>query len=106
MSQPISNVVGDKSLSQILTNARTQRERLNHVLVDIINIRRQLDGDFPAADSNKKMQEESGLVGAVLTVQAGQDDVIEDINNHISVIHNLLGSHFHPNCQDDKEDQS
>lgn len=104
MPQMVSNIVEDKSLSQILANARVQRERLGDILNNIRDIRVQLDGDFPTAESDKKLQQPlPGLIGAVISMQASEDEIIEEINNHISAIHNLLGTRFHPNCEDDKE---
>lgn len=98
-----SNLVStEQSVSQILKNARTQKERLYDVLVDIKDIRVQLDGDFPTANSDKLSQQHMpGLIGAIIDVQSSQDDIIEAITNHLNVIRSKLGTFYHPNCEDE-----
>ncbi|WAK45334.1 hypothetical protein [Salmonella phage 3384-D8] len=97
-----SNLVStEQSVSQILKNARTQKERLYDVLADIKGIRVQLDGDFPTSNSDKSAQQPMpGLIGAIIDIQSSQDDIIEAITNHLNVIHGKLGSFYHPDCED------
>ncbi|EBW9290176.1 hypothetical protein B7N40_22930 [Salmonella enterica subsp. enterica serovar Bovismorbificans] len=100
-----SNLVStEQSVSQILKNARTQKERLYDVLADIKGIRVQLDGDFPTACTDKIAQQPMpGLIGAIIDIQSSQDDIIEAITNHLNVIHGKLGSFYHPDSEDGQE---
>lgn len=101
------NIVAQQTVSQVLTNSRVQKNRLADLLQNVINLRIQLDGDFPTAQGEDKKLQQSGLVGAILEVQSDQDDIIEDIYSHMSVIHEKLGMFYHP-CYEDqvKEDES
>lgn len=90
-----------QSVSQILVNARSQKERLQNLLTNIRNIRIQLDGDFPTAQKgDAKDIATPGLVGRVIEVQSDQDDIIDAIFGHLDVIHEKLGSSYHPECED------
>lgn len=93
-------VTTEQSVSQILKNARTQKERLYDVLADIKGIRVQLDGDFPTANTDKLSEQPMpGLIGAIIDIQSSQDDIIEAITNHLNVIHSKLGSFYHPDYE-------
>ncbi|AJQ20834.1 hypothetical protein Phi10_145 [Salmonella phage vB_SentM_Phi_10] len=98
------NITSEQSVSQILINSRTQKERLFDILTNVINIRRQLDGEFPESDSEEKSTHNPGLVGAILNIQGEQDDFIDRINAHMDVIHTKLGTFYHPNCEDESKD--
>lgn len=100
-----SNLVAPpQSVSQILVNARSHKERLCNLLTNIKNIRIQLDGDFPTTQKGEdKEVAKPGLVGRVIDVQSDQDDIIDAIFTHLDVIHEKLGSSYHPECEDQAE---
>lgn len=97
-----SNLVSPtQSVSQILVNARSHKERLCNLLTNIRNIRIQLDGDYPTAQKGEdKEMAAPGLVGLVIDVQSDQDYIIDAIFTHLDVIHEKLGTSCHPECED------
>lgn len=102
-----TNIAAQQSVSQILTNSRNQKNRLSDILQNVINLRIQLDGEFPTdVDKEVAGKIQPGLVGAILGVQSTQDDIIDAINVHMDVIHEKLGMFYHPCCEDEvKDDQ-
>lgn len=100
-----SNLVAPpQSVSQILVNARSHKERLCNLLTNIRNIRIQLDGDFPTPQNGgDKEVATPGLVGRVIDIQSDQDDIVDAIFTHLDVIHEKLGSSYHPDCEDERD---
>lgn len=90
-----------QSVSQILINARTQNERLYDILRNVKNIRIQLDGEFPNEIDCDKAAELPGLIGSIIDLQERQDALIGSINTHMDVIHDKLGTLYHPNSEDE-----
>ncbi|URQ09060.1 hypothetical protein BRM13314_00135 [Salmonella phage BRM 13314] len=100
-----NNIATEQSVSQILKNSSTQKERLYDILSNVIDIRRQLDGEFPEPNANDKSVFYPGLVGAILDIQESQDDIIDRINAHMDVIHTKLGTLYHPKCEGESKDR-
>lgn len=100
MQSLASNLISPpRTVSQILSNARTHKGRLKDVLDGVVNLRIQLEGEFPQATADDR-KSQPGLVAAILDEQEEHDAIVEQIFSHLDAIYERTGMSYHPNCED------
>lgn len=101
MQSLTSNLISPpRTVSQILSNARTHKGRLKDVLDGVMNLRIQLEGEFPQATAAEERKSHPGLVAAILETQEDHDAIVEQIFAHLDAIYERTGTSYHPNCKD------